>query len=79
MRRLQIPGLLFLASVLAAAPGWAQAQDQSPLAIVGGMLVDGHGGPPLHHAVVLIEGDSIKGTVSLGEAGEGTFTGSRKK
>jgi hypothetical protein len=26
-----------------------------------------------------VEGDSIKGTVSLGEAGEGTFTGSRKK
>ena len=29
------------------------------LALVGGMLLDGHGAPPLHHATVLIEGDRI--------------------
>lgn len=31
-----------------------------PIAIVGGMLIDGHGGPPRHHSVVLIEGKTIK-------------------
>ena len=29
------------------------------LAIVGGMLIDGHEGPPIHHAVILIDGNAI--------------------
>jgi imidazolonepropionase-like amidohydrolase len=29
------------------------------LAIVGGMLIDGHEGPPVHHAVILIDGNTI--------------------
>src|SRR5829696_8395546 len=38
---------------------------QGSIAIVGAMLVDGHGGLPLHNSVVLVEGDKIKaiGTV----------------
>jgi len=32
---------------------------RATLAIQGGMLIDGHGGPPLPHAVVLIDGDRI--------------------
>ena len=46
-----------------------QEQD-TPLAIVEGMLVDGNGGPPVHDAVVLIEGEKIRavgprGTVDI--------------
>lgn len=32
---------------------------RATLAIVGGMLIDGHEGPPIHHAVVLIDGTRI--------------------
>lgn len=42
----------------------------SAIAIVGGMLVDGNGGPPVHDSVVVIQGDKIvavgpRGTVSI--------------
>ena len=37
------------------------------LALVGGMLLDGYEVPPLHHAVVLIEGNRI---VAVGRVGE---------
>ena len=36
-----------------------QTRPAGPVAIVGGMLVDGHGGQPLHHSVVVIEGAKI--------------------
>ena len=29
------------------------------LAIVGGMLIDGHEGPPVHHSVILVDGNTI--------------------
>jgi imidazolonepropionase-like amidohydrolase len=60
-----------LAVVFAVAGSRAFAQTPSPdgardtqparatLAIVGGMLVDGHEGAPLNHAVVLIDGNKI--------------------
>ena len=40
------------------------------IAIVGGMLVDGNGGPPVHDSVVVIQGEKIlaagpRGTVSI--------------
>ncbi len=43
---------------------------EPPIAIVGGMLVDGNGGKPIHDSVVLIEGQKIaavgpRGTVSI--------------
>jgi imidazolonepropionase-like amidohydrolase len=38
----------------------------SAIAIVGGFLIDGFGGPPLPNAVVLIEGERI---VRVGTAG----------
>lgn len=43
----------------------APAEAAVPLALVGGRLIDGFGGPPLDHSVILIEGDRIKavGTV----------------
>jgi cytosine/adenosine deaminase-related metal-dependent hydrolase len=43
----------------------AQAESAGSVALVGGRLIDGFGGPPLEHSVVLIEGERIKavGTV----------------
>jgi imidazolonepropionase-like amidohydrolase len=39
-------------------PG-AQSTAGARLALVGGMLLDGHAAPPIHHAAILIEGDRI--------------------
>ena len=43
-----------LAGVAAGAP------PSGSIALVGGRLIDGFGGPPLDHSVVLIDGDRIK-------------------
>jgi imidazolonepropionase-like amidohydrolase len=40
---------------------------KASLAIVGGFLIDGFGGPPVHDSVVLIEGDRI---AAVGEEGK---------
>ena len=37
------------------------------LALVGGMLIDGWGGPPVHHAAVVIEGNKIVAAGPLSE------------
>ena len=42
-------------------------QSAAKLALVGGMLLDGYEVPPIHHAVVLIEGERI---VQVGRASE---------
>ena len=42
--------------------GGGERNPQPPkatLAIVGGMLIDGHEGPPVHHAVILVDGNTI--------------------
>jgi imidazolonepropionase-like amidohydrolase len=56
-------GIGALLPVPAAAQNRVGARDTQPskatLAIVGGMLIDGHEGPPLHHSVVLIDGNRI--------------------
>lgn len=61
--RLLVPilGLLCL-TPFALHPSAAQTPRGSAasVAIVGGMLVDGFGGPPIHHSVVLVEGKTIK-------------------
>lgn len=67
MRRL-VPVLGILSATLyALSPVAAQRPpgSGSVVAIVGGMLVDGFGGLPVHHSVVLVEGKTIKaiGTV----------------
>jgi imidazolonepropionase-like amidohydrolase len=56
--------LLVVATCLAACLA-AQAESTGSIALVGGRLIDGFGGPPLDHSVVLIEGERIKavGTV----------------
>jgi imidazolonepropionase-like amidohydrolase len=37
-----------------------EAAQPAKLALVGGRLVDGHGGPPIPNSVILIEGERIK-------------------
>ena len=64
--RLRFPLAAVLAVAAAALPG-AQTfdgqRDPQPaevdLAIVGGLLIDGHEGPPLPGAIVLVEGNRI--------------------
>ena len=55
--KLRITGFA-IAMILASVPAGLFAQDVS-LAIVGGRLIDGYGGPPLHNSVVLISGNRI--------------------
>jgi imidazolonepropionase-like amidohydrolase len=51
---------LWLAPILAAAAGAAgSAADKPTLALVGGQVIDGYEGPPLHDGVVLIGGERI--------------------
>lgn len=60
-----------LATLAAIALSIPLAASQRPatrrLALVGGMLLDGYEAPPIHHAVVLVEGDRI---VRVGTAAE---------
>jgi imidazolonepropionase-like amidohydrolase len=62
---LPVLGTFVLLLLPAAAPAQPRvgARDVQPpkatLAIVGGMLIDGHEGPPLHHSIVLIDGNKI--------------------
>lgn len=46
-------------------PGQAPPRASGTLALVGGMLINGHGGKPIHHSVVIVENNRIKaiGTV----------------
>lgn len=45
----------------APKPAMAQPSSQASLAVVGGYLIDGSGGPPLPDAVILIQGEKIVG------------------
>jgi imidazolonepropionase-like amidohydrolase len=57
--------LLAAIGLLAAAS--AGAEPNTRLALVGGMLLDGYGGVPVHHAAILLEGNRI---VAAGPAAE---------
>jgi len=65
VRRLRIPPSLIAAGLLSASlagrPAHPSAQqgEPTPIAIVGGTVVDGNGGAPLSDAVVLIVGKQI--------------------
>ena len=56
-----ITTILLLTPYATAAPEQARPAAGGPqrVALVGGMLIDGHEVPPLHHAAVLIEGNKI--------------------
>ena len=58
--------LMVAEAVAVAAPG-VGGENQATLAIVGGRLIDGFGGPPLEDAVILIEDDTI---VAVGRVGQ---------
>ena len=60
-RRGRLPGGL-------APPSWA-AEPRPTLALVGGQVIDGYEGPPIHDGVVLIAGDRI---VAVGPRAEVT-------
>jgi imidazolonepropionase-like amidohydrolase len=59
------PAALALLALLCAAP--LRAQTARVTALVGGTLVDGHGGPPLRNSVVLVEGERIARVGRVGE------------
>lgn len=58
------PALQFV--LLAGIAVTSFAQDAT-LAIVGGRLIDGYGGPPLHDSVILVTGDRITAVGSEGD------------
>ena len=66
MRRL---ALLFAALLLALPARAAEPAGKPTLALVGGQVIDGYEGPPIHDGVVLIAGDRI---VAVGPRGEVT-------
>ncbi len=65
LRSKSLRALLAFVTVLAA--GAALGQPPTRLALVGGMLLDGTGGAPVHHAAILIENQRI---VAAGPAAE---------
>ncbi len=51
---------IYVALLILPAVSEAVSAPVERLALVGGMVIDGYPGPPLHHATVLIEGSKIK-------------------
>ncbi|MFN2509681.1 MAG: Xaa-Pro dipeptidase, partial [Chthoniobacterales bacterium] len=46
--------------------GSAAVSSARPLALVGGRLIDGFGGPPLANSVIIIEGERITAIGTVG-------------
>lgn len=58
--------ILALAALLSAAPA-EQSRPETVIALVGGRLIDGFGGPPLDNSVVIIRGNRIEAVGRVGE------------
>jgi hypothetical protein len=62
LSRLSVAGVL-LSLALSGAPAQrtmpAGSAPSRPKALVGGLLIDGYGGPPIRNSVILIDGDKI--------------------
>jgi imidazolonepropionase-like amidohydrolase len=58
--------LLALLSFEPSAHGVAHAQAPTVKALVGGTLIDGFGGKPVHNSVVIVEGERIKAVGTVG-------------
>ena len=70
MRR-QLIAVVAVAAMVAvvstgAEPARQATQSVKPIALVGGTLIDGFGGPPIRNSVVLVRGDRI---ASVGQVG----------
>jgi imidazolonepropionase-like amidohydrolase len=65
LRPTSVRGLLLFVASLAVTS--ATAQSTTRLALVGGMLLNGYGGPPVHYATILIENTRI---IAAGAASE---------
>jgi imidazolonepropionase-like amidohydrolase len=64
--RIQLASALSAALLLAGElSGQAPAQTRV-LALVGGTLIDGHGGPPIRNSVIIVEGQRIKAVGTVG-------------
>jgi imidazolonepropionase-like amidohydrolase len=63
MRRIT---LLMTAAIAAAGMAVVAQGRGSITALVGGLLIDGYGGPPIQNSVVLIDGDRISGVGQVG-------------
>ena len=62
-RAASLVSLLFAATAAAAQPSGGVPR---LTALVGGTLIDGHGGPPLRNSVILIEGERIRAVGQVG-------------
>jgi imidazolonepropionase-like amidohydrolase len=62
-----MPRSASLAALLLLLAAMAAERAEATLALVGGRLVDGYGGRPVEHAVILIEGNRI---AALGDASD---------
>ena len=70
-----ISGCLALIILVSIPDGAIQAADGKPVALVGGRLIDGYGGPPIPNSVILIDGERILevgtvGAVAIPEGAE---------
>ena len=61
-------GLLLLATLSFSSTASTQpaTQNSRVKALVGGTLIDGHGGKPLRNSVIIIEGERIKAVGQVG-------------
>ena len=70
MRRQLIAGMALVAMVAVvstgAEPARQPAQSGKPIALVGGTLIDGFGGPPIRNSVVLVRGERIAAVGQVG-------------
>jgi hypothetical protein len=64
VRRQLIAGVAVAAMVAVVSTGAEPArqvtQSAKPIALVGGTLIDGFGGPPIRNSVVLVRGDGSR-------------------
>ncbi len=66
--RVRILWLLSAAALLLTGAAAAQQKSSEPvLALVGGQLIDGFGGPPIHNAVVVLRGNKIEAVGRQGQ------------
>ncbi len=60
-------GLLFLASLLLQLAFGSVHAAESPIAIIGGTIIDGNGGPPIENGVVVVRGNTIAAVGAKGQ------------